>query len=70
MTIEIHGETYLSQKEALVYLSVTKPTLHRLVTEKRLRQYKQGIRQSVYYRKADLDNILELREVEMEGNND
>lgn len=58
----INNETYYSTREAMDYLGISRPTLDSLVDSGTLRRFKQGIRRTIYYRKADLDQILEVRE--------
>jgi excisionase family DNA binding protein len=62
MTIQINGDTYLDTKEAMDYLGVSRPTLDALVDDGRLKRYKQGIRRLNYYKQADLNKLLEMRE--------
>lgn len=62
MPTEINKETYLNTSEAMSHLGVSRPTLEALVSDGRLKRYKQGIRKTHYYKLADLDRLLELRE--------
>lgn len=62
MPTEINGETYLNTAEAMTYLKVSRPTIDALVSDGRLKRYKQGIRKTHYYKQADLSGLLELRE--------
>ncbi len=64
MTIEMNGETYYSTEEAATYLGVSRETLNRMSKKGKLKKYKQGFAQTTYYRKAELDNVRALREVE------
>lgn len=62
MPTKINGEQYLNTSEALGKLGVSRPTLEALVTDGRLKRYRQGIRKTHYYKEADLNKLLELRE--------
>ena len=62
MPITIDGEIYLNTSEAMGRLGVSRPTFDKLVKEKQLKRYRQGVRQVAYYKEADLDKLLEIRE--------
>lgn len=62
MPIEIGGETYLNTSEAMGRLGVSRPTFDNLVKTEQLKRYRQGIRQTAYYKQSDIDRLLEMRE--------
>jgi predicted DNA-binding transcriptional regulator AlpA len=62
MPIEIGGETYLNTSEAMGRLGVSRPTFDNLVKSEQLKRYRQGIRQTAYYKQSDIDRLLEMRE--------
>ncbi len=62
MPIQINNETYLNTSEAMKHLGVSRTTLDSLVSSSRLTRYKQGIRKAHYYKQADLDKLLELKQ--------
>lgn len=62
MPVQINGETYLTTSEAMGKLGVSRPTFDALVKSGRLTRYKQGIRQTHYYKLSDLDRLLEVTE--------
>lgn len=64
MPIEMNGETYYSTQEALKYLGVTRDTLNRMARGGRLSKYQKGFAKTVYYRKVELDSLLELRRID------
>jgi predicted DNA-binding transcriptional regulator AlpA len=62
MPIEMNGETYLNTSEAMGRLGVSRPTFDNLVKTGQLKRYRQGIRQTAYYKQSDIDRLLEMRE--------
>jgi excisionase family DNA binding protein len=64
MPIKVNNEEYFNTDETARYLGVSKQTVHNLVSQGTLKQYKQGIRKLVYYKKTDLDDILSMHQVE------
>ena len=61
---EIDGETYYSTQEACYYLGVSRETLNQMTKDGRLSKYRQGFSRTVYYRKAELDDLKRIRRVE------
>lgn len=57
---------YLSTDEACQFLGVTRQTVNRLVREKRLHQYKQGISRTIYYKQSELETLTDIRPIETE----
>ncbi len=65
MPIIIDNEEYLSIEEACEYLGgISRETLRRRTKATGIKKYTRGITRNVYYRKADLDRLNELRPVE------
>ena len=68
MSIIIDGEEYLSIEEACDYLGgISRETLRRRTQAAGIQKFTRGITRNVYYRKADLDRLNELRPVEDEN---
>jgi len=61
---EIDGETYYSTQEACDYLGVSRETLNQMTKDGRLSKYRQGFARTVYYRKAELDDLKRIRRVD------
>ncbi len=59
--IVLNGETYLDGTEACRMLGVKAATLYAYVSRGVLKSYKQGIKRQRLYKKAELENLLELR---------
>ena len=59
--IEIHGEPYLSAAEACDLLGVKPATLYAYVSRGVLKSYRQGIKRARLYRRADVQQVLNLR---------
>ena len=56
MPVEIDGERYYSAKEAADYLGISRDTFsENVVKQKRLRGYKVGVFQRLYYKHSELD---------------
>lgn len=68
MPIIRDNETYLTTQEACDFLGVSRQTINRLVREGRLRQHKQGITRTVYYRQSELERIAEIQPVDEQDN--
>lgn len=67
MPITINGEEYLTIEESCEYLGgISRETLRRRTKDAGIQRYTRGITRAVYYRRADLDRLLELRPVEDE----
>lgn len=65
MPILVDNEEYLSIEEACTYLGgISRETLRRRTKAASIQKYTRGITKNVYYRKADLDRLNELRPVE------
>jgi hypothetical protein len=67
MPITINGEEFLTIDESCEYLGgVSRETLRRRTKEAGIERYTRGITRTVYYRKTDLDRLLELRPIKDE----
>lgn len=67
MPITINGEEYLTIEESTEYLGgISRETLRRRAKDAGIQRYTRGITRTVYYRKVDLDRLLELRPIEDE----
>jgi len=65
MPITVNDEEYYSIDEACEYLGkISRETLRRRAQEHGIKKYARGVRKNVYYRKADLDKLNELRPIE------
>ena len=64
MPIEIDGEIYLTPVEAMHRIGVSRPTFDRIVKEGRITRYKQGVRQNVYYKQSEVDDLLKMRKAQ------
>lgn len=65
MPIMINGEEYLTIEESCEYLGgISRETLRRRTKDAGIGRYTRGITRAVYYRKADLDKLLEMRPIE------
>lgn len=62
MPINIDGETYLNTAEAMGRLGVSRPTFDRLVKNRQLKKYQQGVRRISYYKLSEIDKLLEMGE--------
>lgn len=61
MTIIKDGKTYLTTQEACTFLGVSRQTVNRLVNEKKLHQFKQGVTRAVYYEQSELEAIASIQ---------
>lgn len=69
MPITIDNEEYLSIDEACEYLgNISRETLRRRTKSSGIQKYTRGVTRNVYYRKADLDRLNELRPVDDQQN--
>jgi hypothetical protein len=65
MPIIIDHEEYLNIDEACAYLGgISRETLRRRTKAFGIKKFTRGITRNVYYRKADLDKLLQLRPVD------
>lgn len=62
MPIDVNGETYLNTSEAMNFLGVSRTTLDAMVSDGRVRRYKQGVRRLNYFKQSELARLLEFRE--------
>lgn len=62
MPLEIKGVTYLDTTETTQKLGVSRVTLNAMVKDGRIAQYKQGVRRIPYYKLADVERLLEMRQ--------
>ena len=54
-------EEYLTAEEASRHLGVTRRTLERYVEQGRIKKYRRGVRNMVFFKRAELDALLEIR---------
>jgi hypothetical protein len=67
MPLTINGEEYLTIEESCEYLGgISRETLRRRTKDAGIVRYTRGIARTVYYRRIDLDRLLELRPIEDE----
>lgn len=59
--IELNGETYLDGSEACHLLGVKVSTLYTYVSRGILKSYRQGIKRQRLYKRAELEELLQLR---------
>jgi excisionase family DNA binding protein len=59
--IELNGETYLDGNEACNLLGIKLSTLYTYVSRGVLKSYKQGIKRQRLYKRAELEELLQLR---------
>ena len=70
MPIIIDNEEYYSVEEACAFLGgISRETLRRRTQAYGIKKYTRGVTRNVYYRKADLDRLNELRPVDDDNNN-
>ncbi len=60
----VNGDTYLTSKEAMKHAGVTYQTLYRWSKDKLISKYKVGKGNKVYFKQAELDQVLALHPVE------
>ena len=65
--IELNGENYLTGNEACRLLGVKVSTLYTYVSRGVLRSYRQGIKRQSLYKQAELEALLQLRCLEING---
>ena len=58
--IVLGGEEYLTGEEAARRLGVKRATLYAYVSRGVLKSYRQGIKRQRLYRRADVDDLLQL----------
>lgn len=59
--INIDGIEYLTASEAARMLDVKVTTLYAYASRGRIRSYRRGIKRERFYRRADIEALLELR---------
>jgi transposase-like protein len=64
MSIIMNNEEYLTVQEACAYLGISRQTLRVRARENGTQAFKQSISKSIYYKKADLDKLQELRPID------
>jgi excisionase family DNA binding protein len=64
MPINIDNEIYYSVNEALAFLGIARDTLYRRIDEGKLRRYRYGAKNRVYFRLTDLKALKELHPVD------
>lgn len=55
------GKEFLTPQEACEYLGVSRSTLERYAETGRITKYRRGIRREVFFKKEELDRLLEIR---------
>lgn len=55
------GQEYLTPDEACKHLGVSRRTLERYVEDKRITKYRRGITRQVFFKRSELDALLEIR---------
>jgi citrate synthase len=58
--ITIDGEEFLTSSEAARLLNIKRATLYAYVSRGVLRSYRQGIKRQRLYRRADVEELLQL----------
>lgn len=56
------GETFFSPKEASDYTGLTRQTLDAYTERGKLVKYKQGLARRVFFKKSELDALLEIKD--------
>jgi len=64
MPTNINGEMYLTSLEATERLQVSRQTLENLVSEGKLKKYRQGIRRTIFFKESEVVKLLEVKEVD------
>ena len=65
MPITLNGEEYLTIDESCEHLGgISRETLRRRTKEAGIKRFTRGITRIVYYRKVDLDRLLEFRPID------
>ncbi|QBD82455.1 DNA-binding protein [Ktedonosporobacter rubrisoli] len=54
-------DEYLTPQKACDYLGVSRRTLERYAEAGRITKYRRGIKRAVYFKKVELDGLLEIR---------
>jgi excisionase family DNA binding protein len=65
--VYVQGEEYYTAEEACDALGVKPATLYAYVNRGLLRSYRQGIRRTRLYRRAEIEALLEVTPVERLG---
>lgn len=63
---ETDGKGYLTPQEACDYLGVSRSTLERYADAGRITKYRRGIKRGVFFKRSELDRLLEIRPDEKE----
>jgi excisionase family DNA binding protein len=67
MPVEMDGEIFLTTAEACQAIGISRDTLNRYVQEGRIKRYKRGVMRNAYYKRSDVDRIIEWRSELREG---
>lgn len=51
---------YLNPQEACDYLGVSRSTLERYAEAGRITKYRRGVKRGVFFKKSELDRLLEI----------
>lgn len=62
--INIDGIEYLTAAEAAAMLDVKLTTLYAYASRGRIRSYRRGIKRERFYRRAEIEALLEMRPTE------
>jgi excisionase family DNA binding protein len=65
-----NGEGYLTPQEACDYLGVSRRTLERYAETGRITKYRRGIKREVFFKRAELDRLLEIRPDERDSDDE
>lgn len=59
---------YLNPQEACDYLGVSRSTLERYAEAGRITKYRRGVKRAVFFKKSELDRLLEIHPDEKDNN--
>ena len=59
---------YLTPQEACDYLDVSRSTLERYADAGRITKYRRGVKRSVFFKRSELDRLLEIHPDERDNN--
>ena len=56
-----NGQEYMTPDEACKYLGISRRTLARYADDGRIIKYRRGITRQVFFKRSELDALLEIR---------